>query len=446
HHLLSTMTIRLLPALALAGLLTAASSAQPPAASDAKAKELFKTGKFDDALKELRALAKADPKLPPARVTLADWFFQAGQGQPARLNLEAAAAEDPYHPSVYLLNGSFAFGEGRVTDCILSCKTVLQLIADPRWDKAQRDRYEREARTGLARSYEVRGDWTSAQDQLTEILKDDDKNGPARQRLATCLFRLGKPDAAFAELRKAHDVDPASELPELRMAGLANDPKDPTKAEEWLKKAVANHPKSADAVRTYSGWLLDAGRIDEAQKYLDLTVKLDPDSRETRAVQGIMARYRKDLPGAEKVFEELNRKHPNYPLAAWNLALVLADSGDKEKQRRAVEVAQAEVSRNQKLAEGFAVLGWALYKAGRLDDAEKALAPLVQPGVGVPSRDAAYFLARVLADKGRFEDARKALQAAESAKGGYVYRDEAQKLMAEVEKKIPPPKKDEKKK
>lgn len=437
------MTVRILPALALAGLLAAASSAQPPAASDAKAKDLFKAGKFDDALKELQALAKADPKLPPARITIADWFFQAGQGQPARLNLEAAAAEDPAHPSVYLLNGSFAFGEGRITDTILSCQTVLQLVNSPRWDAEQKRRFVREARTGLARSFEVRGDWSSAREHLTEILKDDAKNGPARQRLATSLYRLGKPDEAFAELQRAYADDPASDLPELRMAALSTDGKDMVKPEEWLKKAVANHPKSADAVRTYSGWLLDAGRVDEAQKFLDLAVKLDPTGRETRAVQGIMARYRKNLPEAEKVFESLNREYPNYPLAAWNLALALADSGDKEKQRRAVEVAEAEVRRNQKLPEGYAVLGWAYYRAGRLDDAEKALAPLVQ--VGVPSRDAAYFLARVLADKMRYEDAQKALKAAESAKGGFVYRDDAQKLLAEVEKKVPPPKKDEKK-
>jgi tetratricopeptide (TPR) repeat protein len=436
------MTLRCLPALALAGLLTAASSAQPPAAADAKAKDLFKAGKFDEALKELQALAKADPKQPPARVTMADWFFQAGQGQPARLNLEAAAAEDPAHPSVYLLNGSFAFGEGRITDTILSCQTVLQLINNPRWDKAQRDRFEREAHTGLARAFEVRGDWSSAQGHLAEILKDDPKNGPARQRLATCLFRLGKPNEAFAELQKAYADDPASELPELRMAALATDPKEPAKAEEWLKKAVANHPKNAGAFRSYAGWLLDAGKPDAAQQYLDQVLKLDPTSRETRAVQGIMARYRKNLPEAEKVFESLHHDYPNYPLGAWNLALVLADSGDKDKQRRAVEVAEAEVRRNQKMAEGYAVLGWTYYKAGRLDDAEKALAPLAQ--VGVPSRDAAYFLARVLFDKGRFEDAEKALKAAESARGGFVYRDEARALLAEVEKKVP--KKDEKKK
>ena len=431
---------RLLAAFALAALCAAA-TAQPPAATDAKAKELFKAGKFDDALKELQALAKADPKLPPPRVTIADWFFQAGQGQPARLNLEAAAAEDPAHPSVYLLNGSFAFGEGRVTDTILSCQTVLQLVDNPRWDAEQRRRFVREARTGLARSFEVRGDWKSAREHLTAILTDDPKNGPARQRLATTLYRLGKPDEAFAELQKAYADDPASELPELRMAALSTDAKDTTRTEEWLKKAVANHPKSAAAVRTYAGWLLDAGNPDAAQQYLDQAVKLDPTAQETRAVQGIMARYRKNLPEAEKVFESLHRDYPNYPLAAWNLALALAESGDKEKQRRAVEVAEAEVRRNQKLAEGYAVLGWTYYKAGRLDDAEKALAPLIQ--VGVPSRDAAYFLARVLADKGRFEDAPKALKAAESAKGGYVYRTEAQALLSEVEKKVP--KKDEKK-
>jgi tetratricopeptide (TPR) repeat protein len=438
------MTSRFTFALALAAALVAASTAQPPtpSAGEAKARELFNAGQFDEALKELQAVVKADPKQPPARVTMADWFFQARQGSAARQVLEAAAAEDPTHPAVYLLNASFAFGEGRLTDTILNAQIVLELAASPRWDKEQRRRFTREARIALARSFESRRDWTAAREHLAEILKDDSMNGPARQRLGAVLFQLGKPDEAFTELQKAHKDDPASELPELRMAALYGAAGDQQKAEEWLKKAVAAHPKGAAAARTYAAWLLDNGRTDEARKHLDMAVKIDPNSRDTRAVQGLMARYAKDMAGAEKIFEALHRDYPNFPMATWNLALVLAESGDKEKQRRAIELAEGELQRNQQMPEAYAVLGWTYYKAGRLDDAERAMVPLMQAG-GVPSRDAAYFLARVLADRGRYEDAHRALTAAEQARGGFVYRTDAQALLAEVEKKVP--KKDEKK-
>ncbi len=435
---------RLPAALALAAALCAASTAQPPAppAGDAKARELFKAGKFDDALKELQALAKTDTKQPPPKVTLAAWFFEARQGPAARQMLEQAAAEDPTHPSVYLLNASFAFGEGRVTDTILSAQKVLELASNPRWNPQQRSRFLREARTALARSFEARQDWTAARDYLTEILKDDPKYGPARQRLATAVFRLGKPDEAFAELQRAYKDDPASELPELRMADLYAAANDAAKAEEWFKKAIAAHPKDPKAVRGYSIWLLNAGKGDAARQYADEAVKLDRAGEDTLKLQGLMARYSRDYAAAEKIFEGLHQQHPNDPFAAWNLALTLAESGDKEKQRRAVEVAEAEVRRNQQAPEGYAVLAWCCYKADRLDDAEKAVVPLIQAG-GMPSRDAAYFVAKVLAEKGKYDVAANVLKAADQAHGVYVYRADAQKLLAEVEKKLP--KKDEKK-
>src|SRR5262249_31123973 len=149
--------------------------------------------------------------------------------------------------------------------------------------------------------------------------------------------------------------------PELLTATLYGQ-NEPQKAEEWLKKAVAAHAKDARATRAYAGWLLDSGQTDAAQPYLDAAVKLDPNNQETIALQGLMARYRKDLPAAERVFEGLYRNHPNYAFAAWNLALVLADSGDKEKQRRAVELAEAEVRKNPRAPEAYAVLGWCYYK------------------------------------------------------------------------------------
>jgi tetratricopeptide (TPR) repeat protein len=441
---------RLPSALGLAVALAAAATAQqptplpttPPPTADQKAIELFKAQKFDDALKELEAASKADPKLPPPRVRLASLFFQAGQGPAARTALERAAADDPRHPDVYLLNGSFAFGEGRLTDTILSCQTALQLAADPRWDPTQRKRLVREARTGLAAAFEARRDWPSAKEHLDAILADDAKNGPARQKLAAATFLMGKTDEAFAEFKRAHADDPASDLPELRMAELYKSQNDFAKAEEWFKKAVETHNQNPKAHRSYAAFLLDAGNLSAAKLYLGGAAKVDPTGRDTLALQALAARYEKDIPTAEGVLEKLYKDSPADTFAAWNLALVLAETGNADKLRRAVEIAESEVRKNQKNGEGYAVLGWCYYKVGRKDDAEKALVTATQ--AGALSRDAAYFLGRLLADKERWEDAVKLLKGATDARGGFVYKEDALKLLREVEPKAP--KKEEPKK
>jgi len=413
----------------------------PAPTVDEKVLALFKAQKFDEAYKELQAAAKANPKSAPPRVTLSNLFFQAREGAAARSQLELAAAEDPKHPEVYLLNASYAFGEGRLTDTIMSCQVALQLSTDPKWDPDQRKRYTREARIGLAAAFEARRDWNSAKENLSAVLVDDPKNGSTRQRLGTVIFFLGRPEDAFSEFQTASKDDPASDLPELRMSALYGGQNDSAKAEDWLKKAVATYPNDAKTHRAYASFLLDAGNSDAALLYVESSTKLDQNNPETIALRGLLARYRKDLATAETIFDALNRDRPGATFAAWNLALVLAETNNKEKHRRAIEIAEAEVRKNQKSAEGFAILGWCYYKAGRLDDAEKAIVAATQ--AGAVSRDAAYFLARILTDKQRFEDAHKVLKGAADARGGYVYKAEAAALLKEIEPKLP--KKEEKK-
>jgi tetratricopeptide (TPR) repeat protein len=423
-------------------LLAPAALAQPPgagrpavSAEQEKGVELFRAGKVDEALAALQAAARANPKLPPARVTLSSLYLQAQNGVAARQALEQAAAEDPKHPDVYLLNASYAFGEGRLTDTVLSCSTAITLSTDPRWDADQKKRFTREARLGLASAFEGRKDWALARDQVTAVLADDPKNAVIRQRLATCLFFLGNPDGALAELRTAHKDDPAAELPELRMYQLATSAGDPAKAEGWLKAAIAAHPQNPRTQRAYAGHLLDLGDPAAARGHLDAAVKLDPANLDTGLLRGLMARYTKDYPAAEKLYEDLLREYPADTRVAWNLSLVLAESQDAGKRRRAVELAENEVRKNNRQPEALAVYAWALYKVGRLDDAERAIGAATQ--LGVMTRDAAFFAGRVLADKGRPELAVQALRAAEQGRGAFVYRAEAAALLAELEKKLP---------
>ena len=79
------------------------------------------------------------------------------------------------------------------------------------------------------------------------------------------------------------------------------------------------------------------------------------------------------------------------------------------------------------------MLGWCYFKAGRIEEADKALRAAA--GAGPVARDTAYYLAKVLVDKGNTADAKRALKDAIVAMGPFVYKTDAEKLLADLEKK-----------
>jgi tetratricopeptide (TPR) repeat protein len=404
-----------------------------------KAKEAFVAGKFDDALKALQAAAKTNLSMAPPKVVLAQWCVETQQGQQARLLIEQAAAEDPTHPQVLLTNASFALAEGRITDTIMSCAAALQHADNPRWDAERKKTFQREARTGLVAAFDLRGDYASVKTHLLALLDADAKNAVLRQKLARANFLLNRPEDAFADLKTAFKDDPTLDPPELTMAQLWTGKADFVKAEEWYGKAVSEHGKSAKVHRGFAEYLLNRGKIDFAKGHIEAAQKIEPNARETKALIGLSARYSKDYAKASPIFEELVRDYPTYAFAAINLALVLAESGDAKAKERAIGLTENNVKQNQRSADARAIYAYCLFKAGRATDAERIARSVV--GLGQLGLDGAFFYAKILADRGANEDAHKVLKVACENKDWFVYRKDAEALFAELDKKVPPPKK-----
>ncbi|HSQ57497.1 MAG TPA: hypothetical protein VLM40_17380, partial [Gemmata sp.] len=260
-----------------------------------------------------------------------------------------------------------------------------------------------------------------------------------RHNLARANFLLDRPDDAYTELKTAYKDDPTLDPPELTMAELWTAKQDFAKADEWYGKAVASHGNSAKVHRGFVGYALGRGKIDVAKEHLAAAQKIEPKARDTRAVAGLLARYLKDYATATTIFEELVRDHPSFAFATINLALVLAESADANDRRRAVELAEVYAKQNQRQSEARAIYAYCLFKAGRSADAEGAARAAA--GLGTLTPDAAYFIAKILADRGDAENALKITKAACSSKDTFVYRKDAEAMLAELEKKAPPPKK-----
>jgi Tfp pilus assembly protein PilF len=415
-------------------------SVAPPAAKAASTaeKELevavarVREGKIDAAFASIKETASKHPEWPPPRLILARLLFGANQAAAGRQALEQAAAEAPDDPDVYLTLGGIALGEGRVSDARLNLEQVLSLINAGRLSAEKAKTVRSEAFAGLASVAESRGDWKATQDRLNAWLALEPKNGRVRQRLGRALFQLGKPDDALAAFTQAVRDEPALEPAGISMALLESQKGDFKKAEQWFIDARKAEPKSARVRLGHGAWLLDQGRTADAGAEVDEALKLNPGLKDALRIRALVAWHSRDLAKAEALLEPLHRDAPADSAAANLLALALIEQDDATKQSRGLQLAEVNSQQFPRSAEVVATLGWALYRAGRLDQAEQKLRAAVTGGRA--TADIAYFLARVLADKGQTEDARKLLQSATGLPGSFAHRDDANALLKKLTK------------
>ncbi len=396
-------------------------AAQPPAQPAANAaapaeKELelaaakAREGKIDEAFGIIKENAAKHPEWPPVRLILARLLFSANQAAPARHALEQAAAETPDDPDVYLTLGGMALGEGRISDARLNFDQVLSIVGSGHLNAEKTKILRREAIAGQAAVAEAREDWKTTQERLNDWLALEPKNGRVRQRLGRALFQLGKSNDAFAAFTQAIKDEPALEPAGVSMALLQSRKGDFKKAEEWFDYARKYEPKSARVRIDHAKWLLDQGRASDARAEIDEASNLDPTSKEAQKIQALIAWHLRNLAAAEAILEPLHRDAPADFAVANLLALALIEQDDATKQSRGLQLADVNALQSPRSAEAVATLGWALYRAGKLDLAEQKLRAAVTGGR--TTADIAYFLARVLVDKTQTDDARKLLQSA----------------------------------
>jgi Tfp pilus assembly protein PilF len=388
----------------------------------------IREGQNDEALALIRQQAAKHPEWPPAAVVLGQVLFKLNQPVLGRQALEKAAVESPKHPEVYLTFGKLAVNDGRLSDARLNFEAALGLIGSGTWDAEKANAFRREAHAGLAKVFEDRAEWKTAQDHLNALLELDPKNGLARQQLGRALFQLGKTDDAFNTLKQAVVDTPALDPAAISMALLFNQKGDAKKAEEWYDYALKLEPASARVRVARASWLLNQGRAPQARTEVDEALKLDPKSKDAQRAKGIIAWHLRDLAGCEAIFDPLHRELPGDGGAANLLALALVEQDDPVKRERGLQLAEVNARQSPRSQEVLATLGWAHYRSGHLDQADQVLRAAVQ-GVRINSPEIAYYLARVLADKGHTDDARRLLQGATGAPGAFAHRAEANSLL-----------------
>ncbi|MFO0957798.1 MAG: tetratricopeptide repeat protein [Isosphaeraceae bacterium] len=429
---------RLVAALAVLLAAPGPAPAQDPAPGESfaeldQAAKALREGRPDEALALINEGARRHPEWPPSRLILARIYFAIGQNAPGRQALEASIVEEPDNPDIILTFASVNLNEGRLHDAQLNCEKALTLAdrmpADS--DKARNTR--KEAYAGLAGVSENRGQWDQARGHLRSWLEIDPKSGAARQRLGRALFQLGRKDEAFAEMTRGNKDDAKLDPAAVTMAILSAQSGDAKAAREWYDRAIKGEPDSLPARLSYSRWLVEQGEYRPALAQADEAARIDANSKEVAKLRGQITWRERDFPAAEAIFDKIHAETPTDIGASCLLALSLVEQEDSAKRARGLQLAEATVQAAQTV-ETLSTLARAQYRAGKLDDCEQTLGRASGMGNGQISADTAFFAARLMADRGRVDQARSLLQSIIALPAGsFAYRNEAEELLKKLD-------------
>jgi len=397
-----------------------------------KAMAAYQRGEMTQCLDFLRLARRGNPDVLPAEVILAELYLRDNQVGPAREALEQAAAVEPGCPQTYLLIAGLALAEGRATEAEALFEKAHTLAAVPGYSEAARKRFKAEACAGLATIAERRSDWPAAAARLSAWIVLSPRDGQVRWRLARARFRLGKREKVQEELQQALQDDPTLDPPAIVIARLYTEVSELKKAGEWVEYATQSAPRDPKAQLGAALWYLEQDQPERARGHAEAAAKLDPASSPIKEARGLIAWHLKNYPEAERIFQEIVIEAPGNVAASALWALALAEQPAESKHRRALQLAESLARIDPSSGTALTTLGWVYHRNGRPVDAERALRAALASGT--VSSEAPYFLARVLAQRGREAEVGPLLKLCLGAPGQFAFRSEAREWLARVTK------------
>ena len=219
------------------------------------------------------------------------------------------------------------------------------------------------AMVNLAKVFVAEKNLAEAANLYERALASDGKNFDALSGLINALTRQKQFDQAHAKINQAieanierKDLSPA--LHYLN-ANVYTAQKNAESAEAELKKAIEIDDTYLPAYSSYASILIARNQTDEAVEQYKKVVEKKP-SAAVYTLIGILEESLANTPEAEKNYRRALEIAPESPIAANNLAwLLAANQGNLDE---ALTLAQTVVNKNQSVAGYYDTLGWVYFK------------------------------------------------------------------------------------
>jgi putative PEP-CTERM system TPR-repeat lipoprotein len=349
-------------------------------------------GKLDEAIIEYRRAIQFDPKDGQVRLRLSQTYVKAGAMSDGLREMYRASDLRPDDTDLQIVIGNFLLSYDRFDEAKARADRVLQL--QPTNVKAHLLRGRALARlkdldnavkdmrqaisddpsdgigyVGLGAIQHARGEVQQAEESFRKAVAVDPNSADVRLEYAGFLLASSRQADAERELKQAYAIDANSVSVNRALANFYLAGKRPPEAEFHLKK-LADNPKSVSwAGFTLARFYAATRRPDDAVRVLKGLIAREDTALEGKLQLAALIYSRGQQAEAHTLVNEVLGVLPKEPQALTLKAGFLLDEG---KLDEAIGAAQA-AKQNSKVARPSILLGLAYTRAGRLEDAKKAL-------------------------------------------------------------------------
>lgn len=270
-----------------------------------------------------------------------------------------------------------------------------------------------QGRLALAQAQAATKNLQAAIATLEEVAEDEPR---VLSPLGDYQRQAGMPQQAAATYTKALEQQPNSRELKARRVLALEEAKDFTKAAQFAADAEQQHPDDPRFPRLEASALYNAGQKSRAIDVLEAAVKQFPKDPSTQLVLVDMYSNVGRKADAERAVRQLLMVDPMNADALNFLGYMLAERG--EKLDEAIRLVNEALKQDPDNGAYLDSLGWAYFRRGDLDDAEKYIA---QAAARLPmNAEIQEHLGDVKAKRGRWQDAISAWQRALDTDGAEI--------------------------
>ncbi len=314
----------------------------------------------------------------------------------------------------------------------------------------------------LAQAKISRGDYAGAQQLADNAKKIGNKNILSDQILGAISFSKNDLEGTLSAFKRAHETDPNDSQPiiaivrtyvqagktkeaisfinsvlkaspnnieaKLILGQLYFTEGNTQKANQVFAEAIQAQPNNPIGYQELAAAQQQANQNEEAEKTINQGLLVAPNDFKLKLSKAGIFESAGRYEDAIKVYEQMLKDRPDSEIISNNLASLLSDHRtDGASISRAYEL--AKISKDSQIPQFLDTFGWASYKAGKFDEAEKALKTAVEklPEVAIFH----YHLAKVYIAKHNNLQAKQSLEQAikYSENQQFDQKDDANQLL-----------------
>jgi putative PEP-CTERM system TPR-repeat lipoprotein len=369
-----------------------------------------------DAANAEKYLVKArdeHPQVIDTHLGLAQFYLQSNQLDKAREVIDAAAKTNPNNAAVANARGLVLMGSRDAQGAMAAFAEAYRL-----------DPTSAGSAMNLARAQLVTRDPKAALATLDSILKNQPRYLPALALGAATSMQGGDLERAAGYVERVRQAAPNSPLSHQLDGDLAM-------SQKRFRDALASYEKADPDMKNRNITLAryqaaTQAQVPQPEAIIERWLVANPNDADAVAVLAEHKRGRGDEAGALAVYQEALKRMPDNGVLNNNVAMIYAAKGDA-RALPAAEQAYKALPDAPAVADTY---GWALYKAGKVDQAVEVLEKAVK---GLPDNpEVLYHYAAALAKVGRKDEATRNVKKALGGTMPAAIRTDAQKLLAEL--------------